>query len=88
MAVNETAYDTTACMAYKTQNIVDLIAKAMVMGALNIKTVRLSNLGNEIRVGLIEGGNTHSDTIPYFHHPLFVFDSNRPNDEEPIIFII
>lgn len=87
MAVNETAYDTTACMAYKTQNIVDLISKAIVVNAVNIKTIRLSNLGHEIRVGLVEGGNTHSDTIPYFHHPLFVYDSRYPHDEEPIVFI-
>ena len=87
MAVNETAYDTTACMAYKTQNIVGLISKAIVMGGVNIKTVRLSNQGHEIRVGLVEGGNTHADTIPYFHHPIFVFDARHPNDEEPIVFI-
>lgn len=87
MAVNETAYDTTACMAYKTQNIKDLISKAMVMGAVNVKTVKLSNTGQVIKVGLVEGGSTHSDTIPYFHHPVFVFDTTKSDEQEPIVFI-
>lgn len=87
MAVNETAYDTTACMAYKTQNIKDLISKAMVMGAVNVKTVKLSNTGQVIKVGLVEGGSTHSDTVPYFHHPVFVFDTTKSDEQEPIVFI-
>lgn len=86
MAINETAYSTTACMAYKTQNIVGLIAKAMVTGSVTIRTVNLSNSGQVVRIGLIEGGNTNSDTIPYFHHPLFVHDTSRPEDE-PIVFV-
>jgi hypothetical protein len=73
-------------MAYKTQNIVGIIAKAMITGSVNIKTVKLSNTGQVVRVGLIEGGNTISDTIPYFHHPLFVHDVSKP-DEEPVVFV-
>lgn len=86
MAINETAYSTTACMAYKTQNIVGLISKAMITGSVTIKTVKLSNSGQEVKIGLIEGGNTNSDTIPYFHHPLFVHDVNK-SDEDPVIFV-
>lgn len=87
MAVNETAYETTACMAYKTANVVDLISKAMVTGAVNTKTVSMSNLGNQIKVGLVEGGNVTSDSIPYFHHPLFVYDAKNLSDEEPVVFL-
>lgn len=86
MTINETAYTTTACMAYKTQNIVSLIAKAMITGSVTIKHVKLSNSGQEVKIGLIEGGNTNSDTIPYFHHPLFVHDVSK-TDEEPIVFV-
>lgn len=87
MAVNETAYDTTACMSYKTQSIVDLISKAIVTGDVNIKTFTLSNQGHVVRVGLVEGGNTNSDTIPYFHHPIFVYDVTNTKEQDPIVFV-
>ncbi len=86
MAINETAYNTVACMSYKTQNIVSQIAKGLAANSLSIRKITLSNSGQEIKIGLIQGGNIYSDTIPYFNHPIFVHDTNK-EDEQPIVFV-
>jgi hypothetical protein len=86
MSINETAFDTAACMAYKTQNIVGLITKAIVTHNLLIKTVTLSNTSQQIKVGLVQGGNIANDTIPYFNHPIMVSDPSDV-DADPIVVI-
>lgn len=86
MSVAQTAYNTAACMAFKTQNIVSQITYAMITSSLSINTIKLSNTDAVVRVGLVEGGNTASDTIPYFNHPIFVKDIND-SESDPVVFV-
>jgi hypothetical protein len=86
MSIAQTAYDTTACMAYRKQNTVSQIIKALVGNNLTIRTITLSNTAQTVKLGLIEGGNTASDTIPYFNHPLFIHHPSS-EDDSPIVFV-
>lgn len=86
MAVAQTAYNTTAHMGDKMQTILGQITKAMVTGSLKIRNIGLSNSGQTVRVGLVEGGSVASDTIPYFNHPVFVSDPSD-HSKEPVVFV-
>jgi len=78
MAIFKTAYDVTACSGYRLKETNDKLKHAMITSSLHHLDLQIND-ADEFCIGLVEGGNSSSDVIPYFNHPLFLQDSSSIN---------
>lgn len=76
MAIFKTAYDTVAGKGYRLQELEDKLKAGRFTHAFHTQTLTLKNYEQAFQLALIEGGNTASDIVPYFSHPVLLRDSN------------
>jgi hypothetical protein len=76
MPIFKSAYDTTVCSGYRLKETIDKLKAGAVTGAFMQRSFKLDNFDQEIKMALVEGGNTNADVVPYFNHPLFIKDEN------------
>lgn len=71
MAINQTAYDTTACASFDMGPVVREIERAGLAGQ---QPVRVASGRHEkpFVMQLICGGNSFADAVPFFRHPILV----------------
>lgn len=84
MTINLTAYDTIGVTGIMTRKIQDSIEKAYINSALSNKEHQSINSEFDFNYVLVEGGNTFSDHIPFFGHPILFNNQTKDNNGQPI----
>ena len=71
MALNQTAYDTTACASFNMTSVISEVERSGVLGAGLLK-VSAGQQETPFSLMAIQGGNSFADNVPYFRHPMLV----------------
>ncbi len=76
MAIFKTSYNTTACSGFRTKETIDKLKIASMSNSLKIVNITLDNFETPVILNIVEGGNSHSDVVPYFNHPIFMVNND------------
>jgi hypothetical protein len=75
MSIFKTVYDTVSGSGYRLNSIEESLKKAHVTGNYLLHTFHSKVLDKSFSIELITGGHAESDVIPFFNHPIQVFDN-------------
>jgi hypothetical protein len=79
MSIKQTAYDTIACSGFKTSDILNSLTEAKIQKSLNIKNHDSKRTDLKFKYNLVQGGNTPSDSIRFFGHPILFNTGEKDN---------
>lgn len=74
MSIFKTVYDTVSGSGYRLSAIEESLKKAHVTGNYTLHTFHSKVLDKSFSIELITGGQAESDIIPFFNHPIQIFD--------------
>ena len=82
--INLTAYDTSACKNIILKDITNDLTKAVIVD--EIKKEEHSSVRSDLAFTyyIVEGGNTSSDAIKYFHHPMLFNNNTKDNNGQHV----
>lgn len=66
----QSSFDTVACAANATNKIINDVMEAIVSGKLGVLNVKVGDNPSGMQIMTIRGGDSFSDQIHYFNHPL------------------
>lgn len=84
MTIKLTAYDTIGVTGIMTRKTQDSIEKAYINSSLRKEEHQSVNSEFDFNYVLVEGGNTFSDHIPFFGHPILFNNQTKDNNGQPI----
>lgn len=80
MAIKRTAYDTLACNGFKLADILNNLTKAHGLDGLDNKEFFSSRTDMAFSYSLVKSGNSFSDNIKHFAHPI-IFNTVNKDDK-------